>query len=75
VRTVDGRLMVVHRPGALTSIVAGIFAFAVHNQPYSTYTGAPVTKVLALHPHLDLSRVRSWTELSRILAGLIQVRA
>jgi hypothetical protein len=34
--------------------------------------GHPVSRVLALHPDLDLGRVRNWTELSLVVSGLVQ---
>ncbi len=34
-----------------------------------------VRRVLALSPEVDLSRTRSWEELGKIIAGLMQVRA
>ena len=38
----------------------------------SPLSGSPVKQVLALHPDLDLCRLRNWTELSRVVAGLAQ---
>ncbi len=36
--------------------------------------GYDVQRVLALSPKVDLSRTRSWAELSSIITGLVQVR-
>ena len=41
--------------------------------PYTS--GYPVSRVLALHPSIDLSRTRSLEEYNRIVMGLLQVRA
>ncbi len=42
--------------------------------PYQ-WSKRKVQRVLALSPHVDLSRTRSWRELASIIAGLLQVRA
>ena len=46
-------------------------ATAFHRSPY--VMGGNVTRVLALSPHMDMSRVRNWTEFTTIVSGLIQV--
>jgi hypothetical protein len=56
--------------GRFNWTLAEAFSAKYGGSPFSN--GQPVTGVLALHPDIDLARVRNWTELSLIVSGLVQ---